>query len=134
MKYKSKISYWLNGSIVSIFSFLLLFFIWHKAWLGAALLFLVIGFFLSILLNTYYVIINAVLIIKCGFLYSHTIDIKSIISVKESNNILSSPALSFDRLEVKYIKWNTILISPTNKEDFINHLLRINPNIAVQIK
>lgn len=43
--------------------------------------------------------------------------------------MLSSPALSLDRLEVFYNKFDSVIISPQNKEDFIVALQNINPAI-----
>lgn len=56
------------------------------------------------------------------------IDINSVTEIKETNNPLSAPAASIDRLEVKHAK-GYLLVSPKNKEGFIAALQKINPNI-----
>lgn len=71
-----------------------------------------------------------VLYIQCGFLYNQQIKISSIRQIKETNNPISSPALSLDRIEIKFDKYNSVLISPKEKEMFIKHLQQINPGIA----
>ncbi|MBF6641940.1 PH domain-containing protein [Flavobacterium sp. J49] len=59
------------------------------------------------------------------------IDIKSIKKIYSTHNPLSSPALSLDRIAVVYNKYDEVLISPKEREDFIRELLKINPNIVV---
>jgi hypothetical protein len=57
------------------------------------------------------------------------IDIKSIRKIYRTRNIISSPALSLDRIAIVYNQYDEVLISPINKEDFIEELMKINPNI-----
>lgn len=56
------------------------------------------------------------------------IDISAITQIKETNNPLSAPAASLDRLELKH-GTKSILVSPKDKQGFIASLQRINPNI-----
>jgi hypothetical protein len=60
------------------------------------------------------------------------IEIKSIKKIYSTNNPLSSPALSLDRIAVVYNKYDEVLISPKEREVFIRELLKINPNIEVE--
>ncbi|EDL65616.1 PH domain-containing protein [Bacillus sp. SG-1] len=94
-----------------------------------------------LIIATYYEINDRVLRIVAGPI-RYTIEIERIKSVRPSRNPLSSPALSLDRLEITYSKptgkvesrysWNTILISPKNKERFIDELLKVNRKIEVK--
>jgi hypothetical protein len=61
------------------------------------------------------------------------IDINSIKKIYSTHNPLSSPALSLDRIAVVYNKYDEVLISPKEREDFIREVLKINPNIVVEI-
>lgn len=61
------------------------------------------------------------------------IDIKTIKKIYSTHNPLSSPALSLDRIAVVYNKYDEVLISPKEREDFIRELLKINPNIVVEL-
>jgi len=63
-----------------------------------------------------------------------TVPIDLIREISETNNPLSSPANSLDRLEIKYSSNGIILISPKDKSGFINQLIKINPNIELIIK
>ncbi|RYU86512.1 hypothetical protein EWM62_17815 [Mucilaginibacter terrigena] len=83
-----------------------------------------------IVFNTCYTI-NAsdILKVKCGFFVNQSIPVKNITRIVETNTILSAPALSFDRLEVFYGKYDSVVISPVNEKDFITQLKNINPSI-----
>jgi hypothetical protein len=82
--------------------------------------------------NTYYEIEGRILKIVAGPIRSK-VEIKSITTIKRSRNLLSSPALSLIRLQVKYGKWNYALISPKNEELFCKRLKEINPKIDISI-
>jgi preprotein translocase subunit SecE len=82
------------------------------------------------ILNTNYTIKgDGSLRVKCGFLINILIDIKSIRKIETTKSVLSSPALSLHRLEVFYNKYDSVMISPQNKEDFVAQLQNINPAI-----
>jgi len=75
--------------------------------------------------------------IKCGLFTNILVDIDTLRRISESNNPISSPATSLDRLELKYQKNNkieTVLISPKDKEGFIKMVTEINPKIEVRLK
>lgn len=79
--------------------------------------------------TTYRINDNNELVIKCGFLYNSTVDISAIKSISRTRNPISSPAASLDRIELKYGKWDSVIISPNDKTGFVNELLKINPDI-----
>ena len=90
----------------------------------------VIAFTLHIFFGIVYQINDkSELLIKCGFLYNVVIDISAIKSINRTRNLISSPAASLDRIELKYGKWDSVIISPSNKIEFVNELLKINPSI-----
>ena len=105
-----------------------------KSWLGLLIILAVLAFILHLFLNTNYTIEGHQLIVKSGFLYNSTIDIRTISKVSETNNPLSSPAISLDRLEISYGAHNSVIISPREKQDFLDQLLQINPEISIQYK
>ncbi len=84
--------------------------------------------------DTAYTIKGKELEIRFGFLYKQKIDITSIREIKETNNPLSSPAASLDRLDIRYGRSGSVLISPQRKEEFVNELLKIHPEIVVKWK
>lgn len=105
-----------------------------KSWLGLLIILAVLAFILHLFLNTNYTIEGHQLTVKSGFLYHSTIDIHTITKVSETNNLLSSPAISLDRLEIRYAAHNSVIISPREKQAFLDHLLQINPKISIQYK
>jgi len=52
------------------------------------------------------------------------IDLATIESVTPSRNPLSSPALSLDRLQIRYRKSRFILVSPAERDRFLRALSR----------
>jgi hypothetical protein len=94
---------------------------------------LVYIFILHLFLKTAYIIDNNQLKIKCGFFSFKPIDIHTIKEVSKTKSIMSSPAPSFDRIEIKYGKFDSILISPKDKHHFVKDLMEVNSNIQSKI-
>lgn len=133
--YKSKIGLELVIPIVLIIgTVLVLPIIKEPSWIGFAIFLPVILFVVHMFMTTNYTIDSDELTIKCGFLFNKTIDIKTIKKITETNNALSSPATSLDRLEINYGKFDSVIISPKDKSEFINDILRLNPNVEVNFK
>ncbi len=87
--------------------------------LAATLLFLLlVG---SILLRTYYRVDAGMLTIVSGPL-RRTVAIDTITSVERTRNPLSSPALSLDRLRIRYGDNKSVMISPADRDKFLNAL------------
>lgn len=89
-----------------------------------------IGFMIH---KTEYSISENSLNIKSGFLVNKKIDVKSIRRIESSKSMITAPALSRDRILLRYNKFDDILISPKEKEQFVKHLLTINPDIEVKL-
>jgi hypothetical protein len=89
----------------------------------------------SIFFRTSYTIhdINQLTVV-CGILYKKTFNVNDVESLRPSSNVISSPALSLKRLELKFKNKQTLLISPAQKEKFTEALLSINPGIVVKNK
>lgn len=133
--FKSKIGLELVIPLVIVFGTVLAVTISQEpSWIGIVILLPVILFVIYMFMTTEYKIENDELTIKCGFLYNKIIDIKTIKKIKETNNPLSSPATSLDRLEINYGKFDSIIISPKLKSEFINDIKRVNPNVEIKYK
>ena len=87
------------------------------------------GFILHMFFNTTYKIENEKLYIKCGFIKYRPLNIGEMKKVSKSSNIISSPAASFDRIEITYGKFDELIISPKHKTKFVEDLQKINPEI-----
>lgn len=78
-----------------------------------------------------YDIIDGVLHIRTFYaLFDQKIDIAQIKLVERSNNVISSPAASCDRLLITYNKYDEVLISPVREEEFVADLQAVNPDIV----
>lgn len=86
-------------------------------------------FLLYLLFTTRYIIDDNLLRIKCGIFSYKPIEIESIKEISKSSNIISSPAASFDRIEIKYGRFDEIILSPKDKLSFANDLVSINHKI-----
>ncbi|MBP6374482.1 MAG: PH domain-containing protein [Flavobacterium sp.] len=124
--YRSKIDWWLMLIVYGAFVYPVVDGIRMKQYI-LSLVFVGIILFISFLFyKTRYTIEGENLLI-----WRTKIDINSIRKVYKTRNPLSSPALSLDRLAVVYNKFDEVLISPVERDDFIQELLKINPNIEV---
>lgn len=94
----------------------------------------VLAFIVYLFSNTYYIIKETTLLIKSAFLINIAIDIETITEISETNNMLSAPALSLDRLKITYENTKSVLVSPEEKFKFIEELLSINPKLRVVYK
>jgi len=82
--------------------------------------------------GTYYTIEDKELKYQTGPFYGR-LDIMSITKIHRTKSMMSSAALSMDRICIQYEKYNEILISPVRLEEFVRILKKINPNIVVEI-
>lgn len=92
------------------------------------------GFILHMFFNTTYRIDKEKLYIKCGFFSYKPINIREMKKISKSSNIISSPAASFDRIEITYGKFEELIISPRHKIKFIEDLQKINPKLKNNLK
>jgi hypothetical protein len=137
-KYSSKVSYGLLTVVfIVFFSPLILNLIKSGINLNLTLisLFLIIifGLITHMFLKTEYTIEENKLKITCGFFTYKPIEINEIKEITKSSNIISSPAPSFDRIEIKYGKFEEMIISPKDKFEFAKYLTKLNPNIKNNI-
>ena len=137
-KYSSKVSYGLLTVVfIVFFSPLILNLIKSGINLNLTLisLFLIIifGLITHMFLKTEYTVEENKLKIKCGFFTYKPIEINEIKEITKSSNIISSPAPSFDRIEIKYGKFEEMIISPKDKFEFAKYLTSLNPNIKNNI-
>jgi len=131
--FKSGVSLKLVVFLTVLFCGLTISFIVIAAWPGLLVIGLVILFIIHTFWNTYYTITpDAKLNIRCGLLFYEVIDISTIYKVDPSRTIISAPAFSFDRLEIFYHKFDSIIISPQNKAEFISLLLKFNTAIKIK--
>ena len=99
-----------------------------KQWIKIMVLF-PIGFVLIwIWFKTGYMIEGSTLIIQFGP-FKKEIRIDEIYQTRETKNPFTAPALSMDKIEIYYGKYDFVSISPENKTVFICELKERNANI-----
>ncbi|MEZ4839177.1 PH domain-containing protein [Flavobacterium sp.] len=126
--YRSKVDWWLILIIVGIFSYPIVEGISTKQY-GLSIT------MISILMIMFWMFSKIKYVIEGTMLkvWWIKIDIHSIKRIFKTNNPLSSPALSLDRIAIVYNKYDEVLISPKFKKEFVDELLKINPSIIVEI-
>ncbi len=125
--YRSKIDWWLIILIGGIFGYPIIDGILNKEYLLSIVFGIILGLIFLMFTKIKYKIDGDKLIV-----WYIKIDIHSVRKIYKTHNPLSSPALSLDRIAIVYNKFDEILISPKNKKEFIEELLKINPNIEVE--
>ena len=131
MVYKSKIDLWLGLLLFIVMPCIAIIIPGYEFFsgdqvagyigLGAAVFYGALLF--GLVLPTQYEITEDTLIVRHG-LVRHTILLEDIQGVMPSRNLLSSPALSLDRLHVDRGTRLPLLISPKDKEGFLEDLAR----------
>ena len=124
--FKSKIDWWLVVLVLFIFGYPIIDGILSKEYVLSLVFGLILLMFYFLSKTIRYKIDSENLII-----WNTKISIHSIRKIYRTNNPLSSPALSLDRIAVVYNTYDEVLISPREREEFIQELLKINPNIEV---
>jgi hypothetical protein len=132
--FKSKVSYPLLAIIFIVFYGPIIPPLFNTAnWKGATLLLVtltvIFGGIIHMFHNTIYTVQEETLHIKSGFFRYPSIAIKDIKKIEKTNNLSASPAASFDRIEIYYGKFDSIVLSPKDKQKFAAVLIKINPNI-----
>jgi len=142
-RFKSKIDWWMY----------LTFFVWFAVNLWAVLKLLVDGglgaliltvcftpftlfLFIPMLRNTYYELCEDELLIRSGLGRGKRVAYDQITSVSRTRNPVSAPALSMDRVEIRYTYrsgkgYDIIVISPLDREEFFRQLKEKNNDIEI---
>ena len=130
--FKSKIGWWYHLLII-VLAVLCVISVLHQNVAAIVTSLVASALTLHVFFNTYYVITaDGMLLLRCGFFPKKEIAIADIEALESTVMPVSSYALSLDRL----IIWSNgkpwMLISPTNRADFIKQLRKINPNIQLK--
>ena len=138
-KYASKVSYGLLSVVFIVFFSPVILNLLENGltmdmlWISLMVM-LIFALIVHMFLKTEYTIDEKKLNIKCGFFKYKPIAIKDIKEISKSSSVMSSPAASFDRIEIKYGKFEEIIISPRNKVEFTQYLTKLNPDIKNNLK
>lgn len=131
-EYKSKVGWWYHASLVMIMAGCVVAVLRTNA-LAIVAMFAVALLALHVLLNTWYRITeDGVLIAHCSIFPEKRIPISEITALEATVMPVSSYALSLDRIIIYKGRLPWMLVSPTNKKDFVKQLRKINPEITIQ--
>ena len=123
--FTSKIDFWLAFLILGSSLLLILIPVWEWIYNNSSIsrilfisLFTMPGAILLLLIffNVKYSLSEDKLFVKNGF-STQSISLKDITYITPTNSMLSAPALSLDRIEIRY-KGDSIVISPKDKDGF----------------
>ncbi|MGY3214165.1 PH domain-containing protein [Mucilaginibacter sp. HD30] len=132
--YNSGIDNWLIAVLTIPFLIVFILLLFKPDWVGMLVMVPIAGFVAHILCGTKYTIADTILTVKAGFVVNLSIDITAIKSITETNSFFSAPANSLDRIEITYNKYDSVVISPKNKAEFIADILAINSDVKVTYK
>jgi hypothetical protein len=91
--------------------------------LALLIVILVVGGVGGLYATTRYAITPDMLLVRSGP-FSWAIPLREITRIEPTRNPASSPALSLDRLSIHYGLGNELMVSPTEKENFLANLKR----------
>lgn len=131
-EYKSKVGWWYHATLILIMAGCVLAVLRTNA-LAIVGMFAIALLALHVLLNTWYRITeDGILIAHCGIFPEKRIAISEITAMEATVMPVSSYALSLDRIILYKGEAPWMLISPTNKKDFVKQLRKINPDIVLR--
>jgi hypothetical protein len=92
-------------------------------------LMLAVLLFVWIVAGTWYAFEGASLVVRCGP-FRWRVPLEQIYAVHESNSVRSGPALSMQRLEIRYADQRRMLISPRDQAGFLRELRHQAPQLS----
>lgn len=131
-EYKSKVGWWYHATLILIMAGCVLAVLRTNA-LAIVGMFAIASLALHVLLNTWYRITeDGILIAHCSIFPEKRIAISEITAMEATVMPVSSYALSLDRIILYKGEAPWMLVSPTNKKDFVRQLRTINPDIVLR--
>lgn len=135
--FRSKVDFWLIGLVVGI-PVLVLEFLFEGILpdrgadlLATVIVVIVLGFCLWLYLSTRYTISSDTLWVKCGP-FSWIVPLREIYTIEPTRNPASSPALSLDRLLIRYGDGSEIMVSPADKAGFMAAIKKRTKDLSTE--
>ncbi len=133
-RYNSKVGKGIEWFPTLILTAVALLLIVEGAWLGLPIVILLGLYLFDVLRNTHYTIDEGNLTVVAGRFHKVQIPISNIHKLTPSRDPSKAPANSMDRLSIRYTKdgkKKEVLVSPENKEEFMQALKDINGDIEL---
>lgn len=130
--YRSKVDAWLVAVCVAVVALCAVPMLTDGfSWVALVINLVVMAAVILPLFSIKYVINDNKLTVSCLWVFTDSFAISKIESLRTTRTFLSAPAASIDRIEVKCGR-RSVIVSPLRREEFIDHLCRINPDIVVK--
>lgn len=130
--YRSKVDAWLVVVCVVVVAVCAVpMLVDEVSWVALVINLVVLAAVILTLFSIKYVIDDDKLTVSCLWIFTETFAVSKIESIRTTRTFLSAPAASLDRIEIKCGR-RSVIVSPLKREEFINHLCRINPDIVVK--
>jgi hypothetical protein len=131
--YRSKLNLWIFLPVFLALFAIEVFFIYKGMLFGMIAVALITAIAIYLCVDNVYILTNDnKLRIKSSFLFEKEIYIKSIKKIRPTKDHHTSPALSYDRIEILYNRYGRIVVSPQHKLEFISRLKEVNPRIITE--
>ncbi|WP_099464807.1 MULTISPECIES: PH domain-containing protein [Parabacteroides] len=130
--FKSKVGWWFHLGLLIIIAVCI------RAFLSTNVAGMIVGLLtcmllIHMLLNTWYKITeDGQLVVHCSIFPEKRIAVSDITAVETTVMPVSSYALSLDRLIIYKNGLQWMLVSPTNKKEFVKLLRKHNPDIQIK--
>jgi hypothetical protein len=136
--YKSKISWGLIGVPFALFFVVTAYMVYEEEALNTILItsgiLLAAALFIAhIAYAMRYMITDGLLYVQWGIWYRRHLEASRITEIKRTKDPISAPAASLDRPCIAHSAHGVLIISPKEKEAFVQQLLNINPNIIQSV-
>ena len=126
---KSGISWWIFGPVLLLVVGTALLTV-RETWFMLGFYIPLMAFMLATIFNTHYTITaESKLVVHCGLFRFPIIDIQDITHYQYTNNPISSPAASMKRLALYHERRTLVIISPENRDVFIEVLKQHNASL-----
>ncbi|MCK9494136.1 MAG: PH domain-containing protein [Dehalococcoidia bacterium] len=86
--------------------------------------------YVAVVWPVYYEVDGETLLVRFGMIRSRT-PLNDVVRIRRSRNLLSSPAMSLDRLQIDRRGGGFFLLSPADKAGFIAAIREGNPNVTI---
>lgn len=124
--YRSKVDFWLVAVVygVTVMSCLPCA-VYGLNWVVIGILSVLVVAETCVLFGIRYVIDGCMLEVNCCGLSREKYDLRNLTEMKPTHSILSAPAASLDRLELRFGKRRFVIVSPYKKNEFVKHIKTI---------
>jgi len=123
--FRSKVDFWLVALVAGIPALVIEFLLEGPGvddrsadLIALALVVIVLAFFVGLYLSTRYIVTSESLLVKSGP-FSWIVPLREITMIEPTHNPASSPALSLDRLLIRYGDGDEVMVSPADKAGFM---------------